>query len=507
MEKSLSPADFKQIQNKGLSEKVIEKQLENFKRGFPELQLVKPAQLNSGIIRLENKDVEDYKNNYEQSIGTQKAMKFIPASGAASRMFKFLFEYMDNPVEGSKQVELFVSRIKDFAFYDDLKSVLKDKGENIEELLHNKQYKKIIHFLLTKEGLNYGNLPKALIIFHKDEQKSRTPIEEHIVESADYCLNENKKAYLHFTISPQHEIPFDKHLKAIKSKYEKELNAEFEITHSFQKEHTDIIAVKPNNEILRDEKGDPVFRPGGHGALLENLNDIEADIVFIKNIDNVVVDKLKIEGNRYKKALAGLMLRYQEIIFDYLERLDMEEEIERNELDEMHKFLQEKLNVIPHEDLNTEDKQCYIDYLRTKLNRPLRICGMVENKGEPGGGPFWVKDKDNSISLQIVEKAQINMENPEQKKVIEDSTHFNPVDLVCGLKNYKGNSFNLLEFRDPSAGIITQKSKGGVDLKAQELPGLWNGGMAYWNTIFVEVPLSTFTPVKTVNDLLREEHQ
>jgi hypothetical protein len=507
MKKNLSTADFKKIQNKGLSEKDIEKQLDNFIHGFPELKLVKPARLNDGIIPLKSEDIENYQHIYHKIIGKKKAMKFIPASGAASRMFKFLFEYLENPLAGSEQVELFINRIKEFAFYNDLKSLLNSKGEDIEELIQNRQYQKIIYFLLSKEGLNYGNLPKALINFHKDVEKSRTPIEEHIVESADYCMNENRKAYLHFTISPQHEAPFNTHLLSIKNKYEEELNAEFEITYSFQKEHTDVIAVKPNNDILRDENGNPVFRPGGHGALLENLNDVEADVVFIKNIDNVVVDNLKQEGNRYKKALAGLMLSYQEKIFGYLEKLDREDKIEKTELDEMHRFVKEQLNVIPPGDLTTEDKQCNIDYLRTKLNRPLRICGMVENKGEPGGGPFWVKDKDNSISLQIVEKAQINTGDPKQKKVLEESTHFNPVDLVCGLKNYKGKSFDLLEYRDPSAGIITNKSKGGVELKAQELPGLWNGGMAYWNTVFVEVPLSTFTPVKTVNDLLREEHQ
>src|SRR6056297_1838537 len=322
MKKRLSAADLQQIDKMGLSREDIENQLRIFENGFPDLQLIKPARLQDGIVSLSERQFIDFQHNYLEGIQAKKVMKFIPSSGAASRMFKFLFDYLENPVYASEQIEYFIKHIKDFAFYEDLKILLKKEGEEVDTLIKKKQYTLIFHYLLSIGGLNYGNLPKALIKFHKYNDFTRTPVEEHIVESADYCINDRNKSALHFTISPEHEDLFNSHVSYIKGFYERAFKAKFEISYSFQKRYTDILAVKPNNEILRDGEGRLVFRPGGHGALLENLNDIEADVVFIKNVDNVVVDKFKQEGNDYKKALAGLMLHYQNKIFYYLNELD-----------------------------------------------------------------------------------------------------------------------------------------------------------------------------------------
>ena len=364
----------------------------------------------------------------------------------------------------------------------------------------------VIDHLVNKSGLDYGSLPKGLLKFHKYNNVSRCALEEHLVEAGHYAKSKDKIAKVHFTVSPEHMERFTGEVEKVRSQYEKELNVKFDISYSIQKPSTDTIAVDMDNKPFREADNTILFRPGGHGALIENLNEIEGDIVFIKNIDNVVPDRLKPETILYKKAIGGLLLKLQSQIFAYLNKME-KSSLVTSEIGNISNFARKKLNITFSEtfsDLSEKKKQ---DYLFAQLNRPIRICGMVKNEGEPGGGPFWVKNTKGEISLQIVESSQIDVNNPGQKDIMQASTHFNPVDLVCGLSNYKGEQFDLHHYIDPETGFISIKSKNGKNLKAQELPGLWNGAMADWITLFVEVPIITFNPVKTVNDLLRDQHQ
>jgi len=339
------------------------------------------------------------------------------------------------------------------------------------------------------------------------KDRPRTSFEEHLVEGSHHCKDNKNLVKIHFTVSPEHIELFRKKFTDKKSLLEKELSSQFKIEFSIQKPYTDTIAVDMENLPFREMDGSILFRPGGHGALLENLNQLNADIIFIKNIDNITPDRLRPATVFYKKCLAGILLEYQEKIFNYLCFLDETNEPGKEKIEELEMFLENRLCVRPpagYHDLADKEK---LDYIRKKLNRPVRVCGMVVNEGEPGGGPFLAVNPDGSVSLQVVETTQIDMDNPEQKKVVESSTHFNPVDLVCGIKDYKGKKFDMVKFRDPKTGFISKKSKDGRGLKARELPGLWNGAMSDWNTIFVETPIETFNPVKTINDLLRENHQ
>ncbi len=502
----LNPSDKEQIKEKGISEKDIEWQLNNFKNGFPPIDLVAPATAGDGILQPGEDEILQYQKYFTRKTSDFSLLKFIPSSGAASRMFKFLFEYLQDTSKNQELVEKFIQNISHFAFYKNLKNVFSEKGLNLQKEINKKNYSVIIEHLLYPVGLNYGSLPKALIEFHKYPDHTRTPIEEHIMEGSEYAENAGNHVRLHFTISPEHEDLFEEKVLKVKNTYAEAFELDIEIEHSFQKEHTDMIAVDKNNNLFRNEDGSLLFRPGGHGALLENLNNLDADLIFIKNIDNVVPDKLKEDTFVYKKVIAGILIDLQEKTFDYLELLDQNNATPEL-LEEIIEFAETFLCVRLPREVKQKGRNQLKDYLHRILNRPIRVCGMVKNEGEPGGGPFWVRDKEGKITLQIVEMAQINTNDPKQEEIVGRATHFNPVDLVCGVKDYKGRKFNLTDFRDSDTGIITEKSKDGKSLKAQELPGLWNGAMAYWNTIFVEVPLITFTPVKTVNDLLRKEHQ
>jgi hypothetical protein len=372
--------------------------------------------------------------------------------------------------------------------------------------MNKKDYHIILSSLLGNEGMNYGNLPKGILTFHRYNHHSRTAVEEHLVEGSGYAANKDSSVDIHLTVSPEHRDSFDHLLKKVQKKYEEEYHVTYHITYSVQKPSTDTLAVDDKNEPFRESDGSLHFRPGGHGALLENLNDMDADIVFIKNIDNVTHDRNKEDTIRFKKALAGLLMQYQEKIFNYLRLMERSKELTAITLKEISGFLSDELGTAVHSKM-LQKQDAAVGYLFSKLNRPVRICGMVKNVGEPGGGPFWIVEADGSKSLQIVESSQVNMHDPEQAAIMNSSTHFNPVDLVCGIRDYKGRRFNLMNYRDPNTGFISRKFKNGRPLKALELPGLWNGSMAQWNTIFVEVPINTFTPVKTVYDLLRPEHQ
>ena len=485
--------DFSQINELGIDLETVYQQINDFKEGFPFMQLQKAATLNDGVMKLTDEQLESFTALYEKKVSKLVPLKFVPASGAATRMFKSLFSFLEEG-KSDKSTDQFFDKLNDFAFAEDLKKILPENADN----------QTIVDYYLTRKGLDYGSLPKGLLKFHQYENESRTALEEHLVEGANYANNEGN-VKLHFTVSPEHLSRFLKLLNKVVPVYEEKFNVKYDISFSEQRRSTDTIAVNMDNTPFREKDGLLLFRPAGHGALLANLNDIIADIIFIKNIDNVVPDRIKQPTIAYKKALAGVLLKFQDRIFDY--QVQLKEWASEPLLMELSHFFERELCVLPPVGFMGMNHNEKVMYYQKKLNRPLRVCGVVPNTGEPGGGPFWCKNSDGSTSLQIVESAQVDMEDEAQKIIFNESTHFNPVDLICSMKNYKNKKFDLMEFRDSKTGFVTQKSKDGKDLKAQELPGLWNGSMANWNTIFVEVPLITFNPVKTVNDLLREEHQ
>ncbi|HLN53360.1 MAG TPA: DUF4301 family protein [Lentimicrobium sp.] len=509
--------DLKSFQSKGIDVKTIDQQIENFRKGFPYIELVDPATVKSGIHVFTEGELDKLQKYYDRNAEEYEIMKFIPASGAASRMFKALFEFLDQ-LNDKDAEEIFakdksfnsawnfLSNLSKFPFYEDLQAVMDDNYISLEGKIKEKDYQSIIEFLLEEHGLGYASKPKALLKFHSYPDGSRLAIEEHLVESANYGSNSEGRVAVHFTVSPEHADSFIEEINKVKDKYEEQFEVVYELTFSIQKSSTDTIAVDKENKPFRDEGDNIIFRPGGHGALIENLNDREGEIIFIKNIDNVVPDRLKETTYEYKKALGGYLMELREKVVEYLELLE-EGNLSDNELKKIVSFCTDKLYIRFSEEFNTYSPIEKIDFLYTKLNRPMRLCGMVKNEGEPGGGPFWVRNAAGEISLQIVESSQIDFSNPQQKKIFEKSTHFNPVDLVCYVRDFNGDPFDLRDFIDPSTGFISIKSKDGQELKAQELPGLWNGAMADWISIFIEVPVITFNPVKTINDLLRKEHQ
>lgn len=506
----LTHEDKELLAKKGISEEKIAEQLACFEKGFPFLKLSAAASVeNGGIMLAAEADQQRYLAAWDAyKAGDKKIVKFVPASGAASRMFKNMFEFLgaDYNVPTTDFEKKFFDHIHNFAFYNDLNAACMDNtGKNIDALIAEKNYKAVVANLLEAAGLNYGSLPKGLLKFHRYADGVRTPLEEHLVEGALYAAGKSGDVFVHFTVSTEHRELFQKLVDSKAAEYAAKYGVNYHISFSEQKPSTDTVAADMENKPFRDKDGKLLFRPGGHGALIENLNDLDADVVFIKNIDNVVPDRLKDDTVTYKKLLAGVLVTLQKQAFEYLKLLDSGS-YRHDELENIIRFVQQQLHCRRADLKDLEDADLVI-YLRKKLNRPMRVCGMVKNVGEPGGGPFLAYNPDGTVSLQILESSQIDMNDPEKKAMFEKGTHFNPVDLVCAVRNYKGEKFNLLNYVDKATGFISYKSKNGKDLKALELPGLWNGSMSDWNTVFVEVPLSTFNPVKTVNDLLREQHQ
>ena len=500
--------DKELLKEKGISEEKIAEQLAAFEKGFPYLKLYAAASAEQGILQPDADEQQKYLDSWDAYMETgKKVVKFVPASGAASRMFKNLFEFVDASYEEPQTdfEKTFFANLDKFAFYQELDATCrKTTGKTVQELLDGRRYKDIVRNLLLPEGMNYGALPKGLLTFHKYEAGNRTPVEEHLVEGALYAAGKDGDVNVHFTVSPEHRALFQKLVDERAAYYAEHYGVNYVVSFSEQKASTDTLAVDMENRPFRDG-GHLLFRPGGHGALIENLNDLDADVVFIKNIDNVVPDKLKGETVLHKKIIAGLLVGLQQQVFSYLRLLDSGKYTHEQIL-EILQFVQQHLFCKNFDIKNYEDAELVI-YLKQKLNRPMRVCGMVKNVGEPGGGPFLAYNADGTVSLQILESSQIDMNDAEKKAMFEKGTHFNPVDLVCAVRDYKGNKFDLTKYVDKATGFISHKSKNGKDLKALELPGLWNGAMSDWNTVFVEVPLSTFNPVKTVNDLLRPQHQ
>lgn len=504
----LTKHDEQQLAAKGISIPTFEGQLNNFKTGFPYLKVDGAATIGSGIVKLTDDQTKEFIEIWDKyKAENYDILKFVPASGAASRMFKNLFAFLDsdynNPTTDFEKY--FFANIKQFAFYDELnKTCLTLHNKGVEGLVETEKYKTVVAALLKEDGMNYGQLPKGLLLFHKYDEGIRTAMEEHLVEAAQYAST-NGKAQVHFTVSEEHIELFKQKVEEKKSYYEQMFNVSYDISFSTQKASTDTVAANPDNTPFRNDDGSLLFRPGGHGALIQNLNELNADIVFIKNIDNVVPDHLKDETTKWKKVIAGVLVELQQKCFDYLKLLKSSQ-YDKQDILTVKDFLEHELCCkLDHAKAMSDIE--LVDFLIEKLNRPIRVCGMVKNSGEPGGGPFFVYNADNTISLQILESSQLDVNNPETMNMFTKGTHFNPVDLVCATKDYKGNKFNLPDFVDPLTGFISKKSKNGKELKALELPGLWNGAMSNWNTIFVEVPAITFNPVKTVNDLLREQHQ
>lgn len=502
--------DLELLTKKGISEEKLHDQLACFVKGFPYLKLSAAASIGKGIMKPDAEEEEAFLAAWEnyKAEPAHKVVKFVPASGAASRMFKNMFAFAGAAYDAPQTdfEKAFFANIHEAAFFGDLNAVCrKSHGKDVDALLSEGDYKAVAKAMLDKEGLNYGALPKGLLKFHKYADGARTPLEEHLVEGALYARQQDGSVNVHFTVSPEHRALFETLVQQVVPAYEKHFGVTYHVSFSEQKPSTDTVAANPDNTPFRTASGSLLFRPGGHGALIENLNDIDADVVFVKNIDNVVPDRLKDDTVRYKNLLAGVLVSLQQKAFAYLRKLDSGK-YTMDELREMLYFLQNELCTKNPSTKMLEDTELAI-YLRKKLNRPMRVCGMVRNVGEPGGGPFLAYNSDGTISPQILESSQIDMADADKKSMFEEGTHFNPVDLVCALKDYKGNDFDLPGFVDPQTGFISHKSKDGKELKALELPGLWNGAMSDWCTVFVEVPLSTFNPVKTVNDLYREQHQ
>ena len=472
--------DLQQIADHGLTPARVETQLENFRRGFPWLNVVRAASPGDGIAVLDDAQAEAAVARYEKAAAGLGIVKFVPASGAATRMFKELFEFVNEGKRG-KGIDTLLSNLDKFAFAPELKEVLPEGADDRATVN-----------AIVNEGLNYGHKPKGLVTFHAYPEGARKAVEEHLVEGASYASS-NGVARIHFTVSPEHMEGFRTLLAEKVPVYEKRFGIRYDISFSVQKPATDTIAVNPDNTPFRQDDGRLLFRPAGHGALIENLNEIDADIIFIKNIDNVTTDARRGDTIRYKKVLAGLLLELQEQAFAHLRAL----EAGTADLAEVAAFVEQRLCVKLPAAYDAA-------LLRAVLDRPIRVCGMVRNEGEPGGGPFWVGNPDGTESLQIAESSQIG---PDDMPLMKSATHFNPVDLVCGVKTSKGGKFDLRQYTDPSTGFISSKSSGGRELRAQELPGLWNGAMARWNTLFVDVPITTFSPVKVVQDLLRPQHQ
>jgi len=505
-----SEKDILQIQEKGLSTNEIEEQIEIFERGNIKVNIIEAATIGNGISEITATEKKELIELYDKQKESYSILKFIPASGAATRMFKSLHTFVDefNPdrhglreyldSSGDKELSKFINHLDQLPFYDHVREKTIKNHPDYKEFSHDKQHQVLVKTMLESDGLYLSNLPKGLVPFHKYEDHIATAFEEHLLEASKY-IAVNGVVKLHFTVAKGDKEKFQGEWKEIQERIKSKTGVRFEIEYSYQDTKTDTIAVDDNLEPFRTKEGDLFFRPGGHGALIENMNQLDEEIVFVKNIDNVVTEDKIQNVVKYKKMLAGKLFQVQKKIFKYLETLD-KGNVPSEKLDEIQDFIKNEL-------FSSFNHDMFIEDLKHKLNRPLRVCGMVKNEGEPGGGPFLVKDKNGVVSLQIIEGAQIDSDNPEQAKIARDATHFNPVDIVCSLKDHKGESYDLNEYVDEEMSFIADKSKDGKPLKALERPGLWNGGMAKWNTIFVDVPVETFNPVKTVADLLKESHQ
>lgn len=505
-----SPADLETLQSRGISLEEAERQVNDIRNGFPYLDLIAAASLKQGIMRTDKEEEARYMELWQDYLDSPEASvcKMVPASGAASRMFKMLYSFLEadynEPTTSAEKI--FFDRLSDFAFYDRLnEACLRNSWKTIPKLISLGEYKVVVENLLKDQGLGYGSLPKGLLLFHLYPKGACTSADEHLVEGALYARNSDGQVRIHFTVSAEHRAAFEAHVEQSRKYFQDKYGVLYDISYSEQKPSTDTLALTPEGDLFRDEAGGLVFRPGGHGALISNLSDLDTDVVFIKNIDNVVPDYFKGATIMYKKLLGGILIAARDQIYQYLKQLDRGR-VPHTQLLEMAAFIRDNLYIQTPEEILEDDKLLQ-SWLMTKLNRPIRVCGMVRNEGEPGGGPFVVREAEGSTSLQILESSQINMQDETQRALFEGGEYFNPVDLVCCIRDFRGERFDLGKFINPKTAFIASKTSGARALRALERPGLWNGSMHHWNTIFVEVPIETFNPVKEVNDLLRPQHQ
>jgi Domain of unknown function (DUF4301) len=515
----LSPRDLRQMSEMGITPEEAARQVALFRNPPPFTRVLRPCRPGDGILSISVAQHTGLLAHFDAAARRGRIAKFVPASGAATRMFKDLLAYLADPAdpegaEPSGPVRTFFDNLPRFAFYEDLAAALAADGIDLDEAVRTGDYRVVLSYLLETPGLGYAECPKGLLPFHRYPEGPRTPFEEHLVEAAAIARSDDGLCLLHFTVSPEHQEGFDRLLDRVRPELEERYDCRFEVSFSTQRHSTDTLAVDPQNQPFRQENGTLLFRPGGHGSLLDNLNELGSegwDIVLLKNIDNVVPDGRKPVVDLWKRLLGGCLLAVRERIFGHLDRLEALDGVQGPEaeavLSEAGEFLEKELSRPLPESFTRTDAQARKRFLMDALERPLRVCGVVRNQGEPGGGPFWVESPSGGISPQIVETSQIDLRDPGQKAMLDASTHFNPVDVACGLRDRHGRPYDLHRFIDPATVFISEKSHEGRPLKALERPGLWNGAMAGWNTVFVEVPDATFAPVKTVLDLLRPEHQ
>ena len=503
-----SKEDIAQIARAGITVEEVESQIALLRRGGKPVRLHRPCATGNGIVVIPPEERDYFASLYDEALGSGAvAVKFVPASGAATRMFKGWYRNLEEGgIQSDEERRSFVAELHGFAFFDDLREAAARNGYDLHVLLAEEKIVDILNLILTPTGLDYGWLPKALLKFHAYPEGNRTAIEEHLAEAALYGRDARGVCRIHFTVSEEHRAAVEDRLSRIREGFEERYGVRFDLSLSVQEPSSDTIAVDRDGRPFRDQTGRLVFRPGGHGALLTNLNRLEGDIIFVKNIDNVVPDRLKPSTVLFKKILGGCLIDLQRETFRHLRGLEAgtTDEVLAGEI--AH-FCTTKLSAVLPADFASYSLTGRREYLAERLNRPIRVCGMVRNEGEPGGGPFWVEEKDGTRSLQIVEEFQVDRSVAGQRAAWEAATHFNPVDLVCAIRDYAGRKFDLTRFVNRETFCITEKSEKGRELKALELPGLWNGSMAFWNTVFVEVPIETFNPVKTAADLLRPSHR
>ncbi|MBS4034831.1 MAG: DUF4301 family protein [Ignavibacterium sp.] len=508
-----------EILEQGITEQQIFEQLEVFERGELFTEIVKPCVKGDGIFVIDDSHSNELLGNYRSAAMSGRLTKFIPASGAATRMFNHIQSYLINsePISigelkkemnsdsDAKSVYEFITNIKYFAFYEDLKSLLSTEKIDLDNISDDDDISIILRKVLDSSGLNYSFYPKGAILFHKYNGEKRTAFEEHIYEAVELLKDQSGNVRIHFTLSEEHVELFKEIIEKATKHFQKQ-SVQVKATNSFQKKSTDTISVTLDNQLFKDSNKKLVFRPAGHGALIENLNDLDADIVLIKNIDNILPSTKNAESIKSKKILTGFLIKIQKQVFNYLKIIDSKD-VNEIIINEIKTFASDFLSVQLTDSFEGKTTDEKTDYLFERLNRPIRVCGMVKNEGHPGGGPFWVRNKNDEVSIQIIEESQINKRDRSKADIFDASTHFNPVDMICAVRDFNSKKFNLKNFVDESSGLITTKTFEGKQLKALELPGLWNGAMAYWNTVFVEIPAETFNPVKEINDLLKPQHR